>query len=90
MAGRPLGSQNKDKPFRDALRMEIVAAGDGHQALRKVAAALLREAQDGDINAIKEIANRLDGRVTQEIAASEELPIRLIVTGVPRPERRRD
>jgi hypothetical protein len=87
MPGRPPGSQNKDKPFRDALRLELAAEGGDHKALRKVAAALIREAQDGDVNAVKELANRLDGRVAQELAGSEEQPIRLIVTGVPRPER---
>jgi hypothetical protein len=86
MTGRPRGSQNKDKPFRDALRMEIA---DG-KALRRVAAALIREAQDGDVNAVKELANRLDGRVAQELAGSEKQPLRVIVTGVPRPERRHD
>jgi hypothetical protein len=34
--------------------MEIKAAGDGHKALRKIAAALLAKAADGDVPAINE------------------------------------
>ena len=90
MPGRPPGSPNKDKPFRDALRLELASDGADHKALRKVAAALIREAQEGDVNAVKELANRLDGRVAQEIAGSEERPMHIIVTGVPRPEPRHD
>jgi hypothetical protein len=56
------------------------------RSLRRVAAALIREAEDGDVNAVKELANRLDGRVTQEIAGSEEKPFRLIITNVPQPD----
>jgi hypothetical protein len=50
--------QQRDKPFRDALRMEIAAAGAGMKALRKIACALIEKAESGDIAAIKEIADR--------------------------------
>ena len=69
MAGRPVGAENKDKPFRDALRMEAVAAerGDPCEALpgslRWNARALLER---GDTASIREIADRLDGKPTQE------------------------
>jgi len=74
MAGRPPGSQNKDKPFRDALRMEIAAAQDENdfRSLRKIAAALLKAAADGDVQAVKEVADRMDGKVTQTIGGDEE------------------
>jgi Family of unknown function (DUF5681) len=35
-SGNP-GGRPKGKPFRDALMMEIKAAGDDHKALRKIA-----------------------------------------------------
>src|SRR4051794_21501702 len=65
--GRPRGSENKDKPFRKALRIEIAAAGEDHKALRLVARALISKAQEGDVQAIKEVADRLDGKPVRAI-----------------------
>lgn len=64
--------QQRDKPFRDALRMEIAAAGEDHKAMRAVAAALIGKAMMGDVPAIKEIADRLDGKVPQGIENGED------------------
>lgn len=65
--------QQRDKPFRDALRMEIAAAGEDHKALRAVSAALLTKAIEGDVQAIREIADRMDGKVAQGHGGDEEL-----------------
>jgi hypothetical protein len=40
--------QQRDKPFQDALRMEIAAAGEDLKALRKVAKALLAKVRITD------------------------------------------
>lgn len=64
---RPKGAQNKDKPFREALRMELAEAGDNHKALRRVARALIAKAAEGDVQAIKEIGDRLDGKPSQAV-----------------------
>jgi hypothetical protein len=48
---------------------------DDVKKLRKIADALLREAESGNIVAIKEIADRLDGRVAQQITGADEGPI---------------
>jgi hypothetical protein len=72
--------QQRDKPFRDALRMEIAAAGDDHKALRLVAKALIDKAQEGDIPAIKEIGDRLDGKVPQAIENGEDGPLEMTIT----------
>jgi hypothetical protein len=59
----------KDKPFGDALRMEIAAAGDNQRMLRAIARNLLFLARQPDITAlpaIREIADRLDGKPKQE------------------------
>lgn len=67
------------KPFRDALRMEIADADGDFKRLRKIAAALADKAESGDVQAIKEIADRLDGKVAQAITGDDELdPIRVI------------
>lgn len=82
MAGRPKGSQNKDKPFRDALRMEIAAAGEDRKALRAVAQALIGKAIMGDVQAIKELGDRLDGKPAQAVVGGDEddTPIQIEVT----------
>lgn len=72
--------QQRDKPFRDALRMEIAAAGEDHKALRRVARALIDKAADGDVPAIKEIADRLDGKPAQAIVGDEDGPVKLEIT----------
>lgn len=64
--------QQRDKPFRDALRMEIAAAGEDRKLLRTVAQALIAKAAEGDVPAIKEIADRLDGKVPQGIENGED------------------
>src|SRR5262249_24218716 len=79
--------QQRDKPFRDALRMEIAAAGDDHKALRKVAWALLTKATAGHVHAIREGGDRMDGRGPQAItgdADGDPITVRTIVTGVKR------
>jgi hypothetical protein len=64
--GRPFGS---DKLFVQALRMELAAAGENLKELRAVARALIDEAKAGNIRAIQELGDRLDGRPTQMLAA---------------------
>lgn len=74
---RPKGSENKDKPFREALRLELAAIGEDQKALRRIARNLIKlaggdaEAIDGGLAAIKEIADRLDGKPAQAIENGE-------------------
>ena len=67
-SGNPAGKKPgtlKEKPYRDALRMEIAAAED-LKVLRAIARAHLEKARSGDMAAIRELADRLDGRPAQE------------------------
>lgn len=67
-SGNP-GGRPKDKPFAEALRMEIAAAGDDHKALRAIAKNLINLAQKKELAAlpaINAIADRLDGKPAQE------------------------
>lgn len=69
------------KPFADALRMELLAAGEDHKALRTIARNLIGLASDdgGKLDAIKEIADRLDGKVPQAHVGDDDAdPIRLV------------
>lgn len=70
--GRQRGTPNKDKPFREALRAELDAAGKSGTTLRKVVKALLDQAAEGNTQAIREVADRLDGKVPQAIGGVDE------------------
>ena len=76
--------QQRDKPFRDALRMEIADAGEDHKALRRVARALLKAAETGKVDAIREVGDRLDGKVAQALVGDDRSGPIMIVTGVVR------
>lgn len=72
---RPKGSENKDKPFKLALQMELAAAGENHKTLRAIARNLISMAASGGkdaLGAIKEIADRMDGKAVQQIDANVE------------------
>jgi hypothetical protein len=59
----------KDRPFNEALRLEIAAAGPNQRVLRAIARNLLSLAQVPDmaaLPAIREIGDRLDGKPKQE------------------------
>ena len=45
--GRPIGSLNRQKPFADALRLEICAGNDPRH-LRAIARKLIEMAEGGD------------------------------------------
>lgn len=67
--GRSGTNKGKDKPFTDALRLEIAAAGENHKALRLIAKNLIDLAQKAELAAlpaINAIADRLDGKPAQE------------------------
>lgn len=80
MVGRPFqpgqsGNPNgrpKSKPFKDAIQKALKAAGDDKDMLEAVATALVGKAMMGDVPAIKELADRLDGKVAQAIIGGEE------------------
>lgn len=80
MAGRPAGSPNKDKPFRDAIRMEAALLENGEESpakkgsLRYIARQMLLRACD-DTPAAREIGDRLDGKPAQAVEMSGGLAI---------------
>jgi|tagenome__1003787_1003787.scaffolds.fasta_scaffold20965165_5 hypothetical protein len=62
--GRPIGSVNRQKPFNDALRL---ALRGNPLRLRRIAEKLAEKAEEGDLAAIRELADRLDGKPMQVI-----------------------
>lgn len=67
MAGAPVGNTNaKDgRIWRDAIRRAVLA--DDGKRLRKIAEALLDKAAEGDVAAIRELGDRIDGKAMQAV-----------------------
>jgi hypothetical protein len=78
MAGRP----PKEKSFANMLNIAIKEAIEGTDKtkLRAVADALVDKAMTGDVAAIKEVADRLDGKVPQGVIGDEENPLNFVHT----------
>ena len=76
MAGRPKG----EKSFAAMLRIAIQEQGskDGYTKLPDIAEQLVELAIKGDMPAIKEVADRLDGKPAQSIIGDEENPLEVI------------
>src|SRR5215831_980555 len=78
---RPPRGQQRDKPYREALHIELAAAGEDMKKLREIARVHIARCEAGDMQAIKELANRLDGRPAQilEHSGPDSNPIEKIV-----------
>ena len=87
--GRPPGAENKDKPFREALRLELANMGDDLKALRKIARQVIMSATEGKMDAVREIADRLDGKPAQSttISGDPENPLEINSTSFTPEER---
>ena len=68
-SGNPLGRKLDNKPFAEALKMELAAAGENHKKLREIAKNLIDiAAKPGEaaLPAIIAVADRLDGKPAQD------------------------
>lgn len=72
--GAQPGNKNatKGRPWREAIDRAIKR---DRAALDNVAKALIDAAQAGDMQAIKELGDRLDGKPAQVIAGDESAPL---------------
>jgi hypothetical protein len=57
--------QQRDRLYREALRLELAEMGVDLKKLREIARVHIEKAAGGDLQAIKELADRLDGKPTQ-------------------------
>ena len=65
--GRSGTNKGKDKPWTEALRLVVFRDDDdGKRRLLKIAEQCATAAEGGDMQAIKEIGDRLDGKPAQE------------------------
>lgn len=80
------GNTNSSKINRllgNTLKRKLVQ--DEAQRANKVVEALLLKAEDGDVHAIKEVLDRVDGKVVQEskISGDSDEPLMIkVVTGI--------
>lgn len=79
--GAPIGNVNaiKGKPWGDALRRALARReADNRPGLNAIADVLMDKALDGDMAALKELGDRLDGKAAQSIGGDPEgAPIKL-------------
>jgi hypothetical protein len=74
-----------EKSFANMLRIAINEANEeGGNKLRSVADALVTKAMTGDVPAIKEIADRLDGKVPQALVGDDDHDAISLVTRIER------
>ncbi len=79
--GRPKGAENKDKSWRDAVRAAVNELRKDEdspkkiKSLRLMARRLVTKALDGDVTALKEIGDRLDGKATQSVQVDKNIQI---------------
>lgn len=76
--GAPEGNQNaaKSRLFYNTLNRAIVQ--DDGKRIRAAAEKLLDLAANGEAWAVRELADRLDGKPSQTIAGDQESPLTLI------------
>ena len=76
----PLGNKNavKNRPWAEVINRALIQ-GDG-QRLRTIAEKLLSLAENGDIQALKEVGDRLDGKPAQQVQLSGDAdePLRIV------------
>lgn len=63
----PPGGVKSDKLWRDAIHRAVKRTEKGDKWLEKLADKLVAVAMEGDVSALKEIGDRLDGKPTQQV-----------------------
>ncbi len=79
MAGNANSGKRKDKIWRDALNLEANREIDGEKQIVLAAKQLMLKVLAGDVQALKEFGDRMDGKPAQAIIGGEdgENPIKM-------------
>lgn len=72
-----------DKLWREALRRAVLKRVDKQQRLDRIAEKVVAAAEDGKLDAAREIGDRLDGRAAQSIEHSGHDGGALVITWQP-------
>src|SRR5262249_10943034 len=75
------------RPVRDAIMAELEdALQHGNDRLRKIVRKMLDRAEEGELAWLLELFCRIEGRIPQAADVNVNVePIKMIITGVPRP-----
>lgn len=84
MAARvnPSAGPKPDKIWREAIQRAVRRRADGKgspQELERLATALVDAGLEGDISALREIGDRLDGKPAQAVVGEADSPLKLII-----------
>ena len=73
--GAPLGNQNgkKNHPWSEAIQRALLA--ENGKKLRAIADKIVQLAMDGDIQAIKELGDRVEGKPAQPVEHSGDVHV---------------
>ena len=82
--GAPIGTKNSTKDKRVWGKVvRKLAVQEDYKRIHNVAEALFRKAEEGDIAAIRELGDRIDGKSEQTISGDSDQPITIVVkTGI--------
>ena len=68
-SGNPAGRAPKGQTFAEALRAQLEAVKNGTSNRDRLAAVVLEKAMKGDLEAVKWIIDRVDGKVADRVEA---------------------
>ena len=80
--GAPKGNNNPEKGKRWKLAIDAALSRRGRdkvQALADLAEKLLEKAEEGDLGALKELGDRIDGKAAQQINLADANGEKLVV-----------
>lgn len=72
-AARGRAAGKSDKLWKDAIRRAVLRREDGQQKLERLADQLVSQGLAGDVSALREIGDRLDGKATQPVESDVNL-----------------
>ena len=78
--GAPIGNTNatKNRPWAEAINRALLAE-DGKK-LRALADRIIDKALEGDVSALREVGDRVDGKPAQELQHSGDVIVRIAQT----------
>ncbi len=82
--GAPKGNTNSSKDNRIwGKTIRKLAVQEGAKRMHRVAEALFKKAEEGDVASIRELGDRIDGKSQQEFTGNSDQPITIVVkTGI--------